>query len=559
MPIIRNSGQIGKKSLVRTSAVSGIFDTFDVYNYRRRSKWPPVVSYSLSTNSGTILENTSLVITLTTTGFESDTSLYWTILHGSSSSNDFSGGTLDTSGTFTQSGSTNTGNFTINTAFIAFTSKTTKTFQIEIRHGSTSGTVVHTSGIFSIPAVTSSVSWSTSPINEGSTSSLSVTLGNIGNASTAIAYITYSGTATSADFTTFPSTMTIGSGTFTTNFTAVSDLTTEGSESLTAEVIRTIFSLGSATLSILDTSTAITATVTPTTSSVNEGSSVTFNISITSGNFSSGTLYWTLAGSGTVGDGDFSSPSNAVSAGGSVAISSSTGSVTFTLASDSTTESAAESFQFQLRGTSGTSDTIITTSSSVTINDTSQGAAAGWTGNVVSVTSTSGNTIVSLVNNYYRRYILSFVYTSAELAAAFGKNTASISGLRFLVATQPTNQPYPNYAIGMKLVSTGITTNPTNTGYTIVKSASSESFTTNTTKQFFPFSSTFNWTSGNNLAIIVAWGQSPTNYSSTGRMSFNSSGSIFYSRSDSTGSFVINTDTPTLTLTSSRPVVQLYG
>ena len=105
--------------------------------------------------------------------------------------------------------------------------------------------------------------------------------------------------------------------------------------------------------------------------SVNEGSSISFTISITSGNLSSGTLYWTLLVSGSVTNADFSSPSNAVSAGGTVSISNNSGTVSFTMSNDLTTESSAESFQLQLRQGS-TSGPVISTSSSVTINDTSQ-------------------------------------------------------------------------------------------------------------------------------------------------------------------------------------------
>jgi len=373
----RNGNFIGKLVSHTTTTASGVFDTFDAYNYRRSNRWPLSFRYlSLSLNSGTILENTTQTITLTTSGFESNTTLYWTILNGSSTSSDFFNNVV--SGSFTQSGTTNTGSFSITTAFTAYTSKPTKTFQIQIRLDSTSGPVVYTSGTYSIPAITSSVSWSTSPVNEGSTSSLMITLGNVGSWSSWTASVSYTGTASSGDFAAgFPSSINVNSGTNNLNFTPVADGTTEGTETLTASVSYGGFSLGSATLSILDTSQAITATVTPTVSSVNEGSTVTFNISITSGNFSSGTLYWTLAFSGSVGNSDFSSPANAVSAGGSVTISSSAGSVAFTLASDSSTESTAESFQLQLRAGS-TSGTIIQTSSSVTINDTSQGGS-GYT------------------------------------------------------------------------------------------------------------------------------------------------------------------------------------
>jgi len=108
-----------------------------------------------------------------------------------------------------------------------------------------------------------------------------------------------------------------------------------------------------------------TYTVTPTASSVNEGSSISFNVLTT--NVSNGTtLYWTLnTVSGTINSSDFSG--GAVS--GSFTITNGIGSVTLTIATDLTTE-GTESFQLQVR-TDSTSGTVVVTSSTVTINDTS--------------------------------------------------------------------------------------------------------------------------------------------------------------------------------------------
>jgi hypothetical protein len=112
----------------------------------------------------------------------------------------------------------------------------------------------------------------------------------------------------------------------------------------------------------------ITYAISPSTTSVNEGSSVTFTVTTTG--FGSGTLYWTLeAVSGTVNNTDFSSPANAVTSGGSVTITSNSGTFSVTLASDATTE-GAETFLARLR-TVSTAGTIVATSSTITINDTS--------------------------------------------------------------------------------------------------------------------------------------------------------------------------------------------
>jgi hypothetical protein len=113
----------------------------------------------------------------------------------------------------------------------------------------------------------------------------------------------------------------------------------------------------------------LTYVITASPTSVNEGSSVTFVVRTT--NFGSGTLYWTLeAVSGTINNSDFSAPVNAVTSGGSVVMTNNVGTFAVTLANDATTE-GAETFRSRLR-TGSTSGTIVATSATITINDTSQ-------------------------------------------------------------------------------------------------------------------------------------------------------------------------------------------
>lgn len=155
----------------------------------------------------------------------------------------------------------------------------------------------------------------------------------------------------------------------------------------------------------------VTYSVSPSVSSLNEGSSVTFTILTT--NVPNGTtLYWTLnTVSGTINASDFSGGATS----GSFTITNSSGSVVLTLANDTTTE-GTESFQLQVR-TDSTIGTIVATSSTVTINDTSVGyltaTAPGattidsggfrihvWTGPgsfVVSAAPPAGNTVEYLV------------------------------------------------------------------------------------------------------------------------------------------------------------------
>lgn len=112
----------------------------------------------------------------------------------------------------------------------------------------------------------------------------------------------------------------------------------------------------------------ITYAISPSTTSVNEGSGVTLTVTTTG--FGTGNLFWTITAiSGTINNADFSAPGAAASAGGSVAITNNSGSFSLTLANDLTTE-GAESFAVQLR-TGSNSGPIVATSATITINDTS--------------------------------------------------------------------------------------------------------------------------------------------------------------------------------------------
>jgi hypothetical protein len=112
----------------------------------------------------------------------------------------------------------------------------------------------------------------------------------------------------------------------------------------------------------------LTYALAPNATLVNEGATVTFTV--TTVNFGSGTLYWTLEGIlGTINNSDFSSPANAVSSGGSVTITDNSGSFAVALSNDATTE-GAESFRANLR-TGSASGPIVATSSTVAVTDTS--------------------------------------------------------------------------------------------------------------------------------------------------------------------------------------------
>ena len=116
---------------------------------------------------------------------------------------------------------------------------------------------------------------------------------------------------------------------------------------------------------MLGCSYAASYSISESSTSLNEGSTVTFTV--TTVNVPNGTtLYWTTnTVSGTVNSSDFSDSATS----GSFSISNGSGSVSRTLTNDTTTE-GTESFQLQVR-TGSTGGTIVATSNTVTINDTS--------------------------------------------------------------------------------------------------------------------------------------------------------------------------------------------
>jgi len=373
-----NSNILGSKRTISKTAASGVHDTFDQYNSRKLDTWPLTLSYnSLSLNSGTIYENTLSTITLNTVGIQSDTTLYWTILHGTTTSSDFYGGTV--SGSFTQYSSTNQGSFYPVTNFTGNTSKTTKTFQIEIRTGSTSGPVVYTSGTFSIPAITvSSLYWSVNPASEGNYPTFYFQAGNCGTYTTYTVSLSNSGTITGAD---------VSGGSLVTSFSAnpgalssftyyvLPDLTTEGTETLTTQLSYGGYNIGSPlTLTVNDTSTTPTGTISPSTTNVTEGNQVTFTCTI-SGSYS-GTAYYTINNvTGTMSTADFSD----AALSGSFTVTSGSGSFAKTLVADGVAEGEEFSVSLRINSTSGT---ILATTATITVTD-----AAAPTG----YTLTSGN------------------------------------------------------------------------------------------------------------------------------------------------------------------------
>jgi hypothetical protein len=204
------------------------------------------------------------------------------------------------------------------------------------------------------------ISPATSSVNEGSSLTFNVTTTSVTNGTV----LNWAINTNTGDFGTSSGTVTINSNTGTFTVTPTADSTTEGAETFSVSIYTGSISgtpvATSSTVTINDTSTTPppppTYTLTPASSSVNEGSSLTFNVGGT--NIVDGTYYWTVTNTG-----DFGTSS------GAFTITSNSGSFNVSPTADSSTE-GSESFTASIRSGS-TSGTVLQTSSSVTINDTS--------------------------------------------------------------------------------------------------------------------------------------------------------------------------------------------
>ena len=211
------------------------------------------------------------------------------------------------------------------------------------------------------------VSASSSSINEGTAVTYTITTQYVLDGT--VLYWTTSGTTVAADFSdgVISGSVTMTDGTATVVRTLTSDVLTEGAETIVFE-LRTVSTSGTIVAStpsgtVNDVSVL---TITPSTSSVNEGSSVTWTISAVG--FGTGTLYYT--NSGTTNASDFSDGLNS----GSIAITADSGTLTKTLLNDLSTE-GSETIIIQIR-TGSTSGTVVGTSNTVTVADTSYSSQA---------------------------------------------------------------------------------------------------------------------------------------------------------------------------------------
>lgn len=537
-----NGNLIGAFVDVKKTAASGVYDLVDNALFRKNNVWPATRAVvSVTGLSTSIYENSQTTITVSTEGILSNQLIYWKIVNETSTVSDFA----IFGGSFTQNASTQTGSFNLITNFIGNPNKATTTFKLQLWFDDpTTGILAYTSPSITILKPTlQSFYWTSTNTPESLSSNLVLQFTNVGDFAQVSFNLVYTGTANAQDFVSLPTTRSQFPGTLTgISYVPVADLTTEGAETLTVELKFGTYTWASnVTLTLSDSSTTPNITITPSTTNITEGQQITFTV--TDSNSNNATLYWTITTAGGVSTSDFTGGNLS----GSFVLSSGSGTINMTPVADGLTET--ESFTLQVRSGS-TTGTVLATSSTINIIDAAAPSAV-WTGDIIPATSTSSTGGPGIFNVWYGRSIISWGYSASELSAAFGKTSATISKMRVYVTNSPTVQPIPSYAIGMKVANGNISS-----GFTIVKTASSESFTGATYKEFV-FTTPFNW-NNTDIVIIVAWGHQG-GYAQTGTHPIGS-GNMYYTRTDNTGQYVINTDTNLSNiLTSYRPVVQLYG
>ena len=341
-------------------------------------------TYSVTPSATSVNEGSTINFVVNTENVSVGTTLYYGTLVGAAGSSATSNDLDALTGSFNiVSDGTATGGIGTVTRTIAsdLLIEGPETFRLVIRTDSTSGTAVTFTSDVTIndlvPSATVGVS--TTSVNEGQSVEFTVNTTNVSAGSTL--FFSSGGTAVAADFTDNSLTGSfIVSATGITTFTRtlVAEATgTEGSENFNL-VIRTNSTTGTAlttTPSITINDVVPTYNVTPSTTNVAEGDSVTFTINTT--NVGDGTtLYWRLVQYGSndpvsaqygfntvVNFSDFE-PSQS---SGNFIINNNVGIVTLTPEVDYKTES--EGFSISIR-TGSTSGSITTTSSVVTITDT---------------------------------------------------------------------------------------------------------------------------------------------------------------------------------------------
>jgi hypothetical protein len=366
-------------------------------------------SYSVGISTTFFNEGQEVIFIITTENVADGTQLYYTI-SGDVSANDFTDNTLSGSFNIVGTGET-TGIATITkTSLLDLVEEGDEEFVFQVRTGSTSGPIVATSSTITIFDVSPifSITESTTTINEGESITFTTTAENV--ASGTELFYTISGDVSANDFVQntlsgsfsvidFGNGIPVGS--VTKNISL--DLVEEGDEEFVFQV-RT----GSTSGTIVATSSTITIQdtiptfiIAPTATSINEGQSVTFNVTTTDIPNQTEIFFTTI---GTVTASDFSDNSlsgsfTILDFGGSNGVGAFTRNTVFDFISEQN-----KNFQIQLRLNS-ISGPIVGTSTTITVNNISPSFAITPSSNIInegqSVTFTISTNVPNGTVLYY--------------------------------------------------------------------------------------------------------------------------------------------------------------
>lgn len=211
-----------------------------------------------------------------------------------------------------------------------------------------------------------------SSVNEGATLTFTVNTKGVPNSTLYWTINFNSASSQAADFGAVNGSFTTTSNTGSFTVGPIADLTTEGAQTFfvelrTGSITGTIVARSNI-ITINDTSLTPTAAFTVAPTSVNEAATVNYSVSTT--NYPSGTLYWTIT-HGTTAAADFSASS------GSFTVTGSAGTFSITTIGDQTTEGAQTcTISVRLGSITGT---VLATTGTITINDTSTTPVATFT------------------------------------------------------------------------------------------------------------------------------------------------------------------------------------
>ena len=150
----RNSGIIGnKKEPTRFDGSSGVFDLYDQYIEKRNNTWPNTFKYlSCTESTSTVSEGNTVTFTVTTEALPAESLLYYTISTVSGTTMDAAdfGGTA-ISNSFSHNDNSTVLSFTLTAEYPGDVES--NSFKLQIRTGSTSGTIQVESGTVTVTDV----------------------------------------------------------------------------------------------------------------------------------------------------------------------------------------------------------------------------------------------------------------------------------------------------------------------------------------------------------------------------------------------------------------------